>query len=349
MVRNVRGGAAAAMLVALAGCGPNYSPNTYASAAVQQANPTQRGVVVGVRKVGVSADATLGTVTGAAAGGIAGAGVDGGDGAITALSALGGSVIGGVVGSGVEHATGDTTAYEYIVQETKGDLVSVTQRDTVPLAIGQKVLVIAGKQARVVADYTITMPEPPPAPKTADKAGAPGAPPGGASGASLAAPPGAPSGVPSGGAPSGAPSGVPRGTSPASSASSGAAPPAASPGGSPPTAATSLPSTSAPAASAPSASDAPEVRLDSAGGERGGSRGVGPCRGCPGRDAPGERLVARGRGRAAGRGGYPNGSTGRAGVAGVPHCPCTCAREPNAMTSGAAAPAGTGAALNLAS
>ena len=89
---------AGAMLVVLAGCGPNYSPNTYAGAAVQQANPTQRGVVVGVRQVGVSADATLGTVTGAAAGGIAGAGVDGGGGPITALSALGGSVIGGVVG-----------------------------------------------------------------------------------------------------------------------------------------------------------------------------------------------------------------------------------------------------------
>ena len=161
------------MVVVLAGCGPNYSPNTYASAAVQQANPTQRGVVVGVRKVGGSADATLGTVTGAAAGGIAGAGVDGG-GPITALSALGGSVIGGVVGSGVEHATGDTTAYEYIVQEAKGDLVSVTQRDSVPLAIGQKVLVIAGKQARVVADYTVPLPEQP-AVKNADK-GKPAAP-----------------------------------------------------------------------------------------------------------------------------------------------------------------------------
>ena len=91
---------------------------------------------------------------------------------ITALSALGGSVIGGVVGSGVEHATGDTTAYEYIVQEAKGDLVSVTQRDSVPLAIGQKVLVIAGKQARVVADYTVPLPEQP-AVKNADKGNRP--------------------------------------------------------------------------------------------------------------------------------------------------------------------------------
>lgn len=229
------------MVVVLAGCGPNYSPNTYASAAVQQANPTQRGVVVGVRKVGVSADATLGTVTGAAAGGIAGAGVDGG-GPITALSALGGSVIGGVVGSGVEHATGDTTAYEYIVQEAKGDLVSVTQRDSVPLAIGQKVLVIAGKQARVVADYTVPLPE-----QTAVKNGDLGKP-----DASAGAVPAA-SAAPS----AGPPSSVSASSGPASSgpAASAAAPPpspaAASPASAAPVVPPFPPAAGVPAVSAP--------------------------------------------------------------------------------------------------
>ncbi len=36
-----------------------------------------------------------------------------------------------------------------------GDLVSVTQKDKTPLVLGQKVLVIAGTQARVVPDYTV--------------------------------------------------------------------------------------------------------------------------------------------------------------------------------------------------
>jgi outer membrane lipoprotein SlyB len=170
LVRNVIGGVAVAMLWGLSGCGPSYSPNTYASAAVQQAAKVDQGEVVGVRQVSVSADATLGTVTGAAAGGIAGAGVDAG-GPVTALSALGGSVVGGLVGSGVEHATGDTIAYEYIVRQNNGDLVSVTQRDTVPLAIGQKVLVISGKQARVVADYTVSLPGFPPPPAKGKAAG----------------------------------------------------------------------------------------------------------------------------------------------------------------------------------
>jgi outer membrane lipoprotein SlyB len=45
--------------------------------------------------------------------------------------------------------------------------VSVTQRDPAPLALGQRVLVIAGAQARIVPDYVVPAlppPEPPAAP-----------------------------------------------------------------------------------------------------------------------------------------------------------------------------------------
>ncbi|MDR3535499.1 MAG: hypothetical protein P4L71_03270 [Acetobacteraceae bacterium] len=143
-----------ALLVALAGCGPDYSPDTYSSNAVQQANKVEQGVVVGVRDVAVSASGATGAVVGGAAGGIAGAQV--GAGAGSAFGALGGSLIGGLAGNAAEHATGDTRAFEYIVRKGNGDLVSVTQKDTTPLALGQKVLVIAGNQARVVPDYTVS-------------------------------------------------------------------------------------------------------------------------------------------------------------------------------------------------
>ena len=141
-------------VAALGGCAPNYSPDTYASGSVQQANKVEQGVVAGRRQVGVSADGTAGGITGAAAGGIAGAQAPGG-GVRTALTALGGTVVGGLVGSGIERATGDTTAYEYVVRKTNGELVSVTQKDKHPLALDQKVLVIAGSQARIVPDYTV--------------------------------------------------------------------------------------------------------------------------------------------------------------------------------------------------
>lgn len=141
------------VVAVLVGCRPNYSPDTYASSAVQQANKVEQGVVVGVRMVDVQASGTTGAVTGAAAGGLVGNSVPGG-GVGSALTTLGGSLVGGLVGTGVERATGNTTAFEYIVRKGNNDLVSVTQRDAVALELGAKVLVIAGSQARIVPDYT---------------------------------------------------------------------------------------------------------------------------------------------------------------------------------------------------
>jgi outer membrane lipoprotein SlyB len=149
----------AALAAPVAGCGPDYSPNTYASNAVQRANKVDQGILVGVREVGVSASGTTGAVVGGAAGGIAGSQVGSGIG--SAFGALGGSLMGGLAGGAAEHVTGDTRAFEYIVRKANGDLLSVTQRDEVPLAIGQKVLVIAGDQARVVPDYTVPVEAPP--------------------------------------------------------------------------------------------------------------------------------------------------------------------------------------------
>jgi outer membrane lipoprotein SlyB len=138
----------------LVGCAPTYSPDIYASNAAQQANKVDQGVVVGVRAVEISADASVGTATGAAAGGIVGSQVGGG-GPVTALGALGGSVAGGVAGSMVSHAAGDTDGFEYIVKKPNGDLLSVTQKDAEPLGVGAHVLIIEGPQARIVPDYTV--------------------------------------------------------------------------------------------------------------------------------------------------------------------------------------------------
>jgi outer membrane lipoprotein SlyB len=135
------------------GCAPDFSPNTYSTSAVQQAAKVEQGVVIGVRQVGVTVSGNVGAATGGAAGAIAGSQLPGSN-ATSALGALGGTLIGGVIGSSVERAAGDTEAFEYVVRTAKGDLVSVTQTDKTPLAVGQHVLVIAGPQARIVSDYT---------------------------------------------------------------------------------------------------------------------------------------------------------------------------------------------------
>ena len=162
LFRALRCGLSATVFLALFGCGPSYSPDTYSSSAVQQANKVERGLIVGVRRVDVSAPGTVGALAGAAAGGAVGAQVPGSMLGAT-FGAIGGTVLGGLVGTTVEHTTADTTAFEYIVRKPNGDMVSVTQKDKEALPLGQRVLVIAGSQARIVPDYTLPEPEPTPA------------------------------------------------------------------------------------------------------------------------------------------------------------------------------------------
>lgn len=144
---------------ALIGCSQSYSPQTYSTSAVQQVNKVETGLVVGFRQVRISASGTVGAVTGGAAGGVLGSrsstvGID------SALGTVGGTAIGTIIGTTVEHVSSDTYGWEYIVRKSNGDLLSVTQSEEAPLPLGQKVLVIAGNQARIVPDYSVDVPEP---------------------------------------------------------------------------------------------------------------------------------------------------------------------------------------------
>jgi outer membrane lipoprotein SlyB len=149
-----------ATLLLQAGCAPSLAPDIYATRAVQQANRVEQGVVVQVRRVRVEVEGTTGAAAGAGIGAAAGGAATVGNSFARTLGAIGGGVVGGLVGSAAERAGGDTSAHEYIVRRGDGALLSVTQRDAVPLALGQRVLVITGLQARVIPDETLP-PEPP--------------------------------------------------------------------------------------------------------------------------------------------------------------------------------------------
>jgi outer membrane lipoprotein SlyB len=136
---------------------------------VQQANKTDQGIVVGVRQVDVKVSSQTGAVAGAAAGGVIGGSLPG-SATGQALGTVGGGLLGGLLGSSVEQAAGDTKAWEYIVRKRSGELVSVTQTGEVPLVVGQRVLVIAGVQARIVPDYTVDVPDDHPVKKPAEAA-----------------------------------------------------------------------------------------------------------------------------------------------------------------------------------
>jgi len=148
-----------ASLSLLTACGgTDYSPNTYASNTAQMASKVDAGVVIGFREVLISSNGTVGAVTGGAAGGVLGAQVGGGN-MDQALGGVIGTALGSVVGSTIEHVAGDTKGWEYIVKKYNGDMISVTQTEPKPLALGQKVLVISSTaQARIVPDYSVDIP-----------------------------------------------------------------------------------------------------------------------------------------------------------------------------------------------
>lgn len=138
--------------------GTDYSPNTYASNTAQMASKVDAGVVIGFREVLISSNGTVGAVTGGAAGGVLGAQVGGGN-MDQALGGVIGTAFGSIVGSTIEHVAGDTKGWEYIVKKYNGDMISVTQTEPKPLALGQKVLVISSAaQARIVPDYSVDIP-----------------------------------------------------------------------------------------------------------------------------------------------------------------------------------------------
>jgi outer membrane lipoprotein SlyB len=154
--------AALLALGALTACGSSYSANEYAARAVQQANPVQQGTVVGSRRVAIAAGGETGATAGAAAGGAIGGAAAAGNSVSTALGAVGGALLGSLVGTAAERTTANTDAVEYIIRKNSdGELISVTQRDPVPIPLGTAVLVIAGNQARVVPDYIASQAEPP--------------------------------------------------------------------------------------------------------------------------------------------------------------------------------------------
>ncbi|WPB86114.1 hypothetical protein [Sediminicoccus rosea] len=153
--------AALLALGALGACGSSFSANEYSARAVQQANPVQQGVIVGSRRVAIAAGGETGATAGAAAGGAIGGAAAAGNSVSTALGAVGGALLGSLVGTTAERATANTDAVEYIIRKNNdAELISVTQRDQVPIPLGTAVLVIAGNQARVVPDYTATQAEP---------------------------------------------------------------------------------------------------------------------------------------------------------------------------------------------
>ena len=149
-------------LVAVSGCTKKYSPDVYNGSSMQQTSKVDRAVVASVREIDVNDPSIgVGTMAGAAAGGIAGSQIGAGGG--NAIATLGGVLIGGGIGYLAEQEATATKAFEYILEKQDGDLMTLAQKEDMPLAVGSKVLILYGVKARVIPDTTSgkTPPTPP--------------------------------------------------------------------------------------------------------------------------------------------------------------------------------------------
>ncbi len=130
-------GVLAASLV-LSGCPASMSGGAYSRSQAREAQDVQLGYVENVRQVLIEGTKSgVGTVGGAALGGVAGSTIGQGRGQIA--GAIGGAVVGGLVGSAIEEGVTRQPGLEITVRLDNGRMTAVTQAADEPFYPGDRV------------------------------------------------------------------------------------------------------------------------------------------------------------------------------------------------------------------
>ncbi len=140
-----------AALGLVAGCTQNINPDTYSVEGAGKVNKTVPGVIVSSRKVSVAGTNSTGKTVGVLAGAAAGSAIGGGT-RSHILGAIGGALLGGIAGGAIEEGVTSQGGIEYVVQTEGGSLVTLTQGPSPVFSKGQKVLILYGSKARIIAD-----------------------------------------------------------------------------------------------------------------------------------------------------------------------------------------------------
>ncbi len=118
-----------AAAVAAAGCAPSLSGDTYRRGETMRAQTVELGVVESARPVQIEGrDTGVGTVGGAALGGVAGSAIGAGRGSVA--GAIGGAILGGVVGNAVERDATKRNGVEVTVRLDSGRTMAIVQQET---------------------------------------------------------------------------------------------------------------------------------------------------------------------------------------------------------------------------
>lgn len=141
--------AALAVLAAVPACAPANTGSTVSARALGGAAAVSYGTIVGTRPVTVQGGGSgVGTLGGAAAGGVAGSFI-GGDPRSNILGALGGALIGGIAGTAAERQLGSGSAIEFIIREDGRGDIAVVQTNEEGLQAGDRVVITRGDRVRL--------------------------------------------------------------------------------------------------------------------------------------------------------------------------------------------------------
>ncbi|MBZ4201400.1 MAG: glycine zipper 2TM domain-containing protein [Methylotenera sp.] len=133
----------------LAACASSNSGGVYTREEARKVQTVRMGVVESVRSVKLEGTKTpIGTVAGAAVGGVAGNSIGKGDDNI--IGAVIGAVVGGLAGAAIEEGVTRKDAFEITVKLDNGSLIAIVQEADEQFKAGDKVrLIESGGTTRV--------------------------------------------------------------------------------------------------------------------------------------------------------------------------------------------------------
>ncbi|NJN45518.1 MAG: glycine zipper 2TM domain-containing protein [Candidatus Competibacteraceae bacterium] len=127
----------------VSGCAPSLSGSAYSRSQARETQQVQFGIVEGVRNVLIEGTKSgVGTVSGAALGGLAGSTVGGGRG--KAAATIGGAVLGGLAGAATEEGVTRRRGLEITVRLDNGRFIAVTQEADEIFNPGERVRILTG-------------------------------------------------------------------------------------------------------------------------------------------------------------------------------------------------------------
>lgn len=126
------------LCVSVVGCASNQSSAVYQRNQVGRVQTVEFGTVIDVKPVTVAGTETgIGSIGGAAIGGIAASTI--GEGRGSEIAGIVGGIAGLVVGTKAEEAATRRSALEITIEKSNGSIISVVQPDDVPIATGSRV------------------------------------------------------------------------------------------------------------------------------------------------------------------------------------------------------------------